>query len=45
MNRASHPVGHSAAVIAHVLGALLLVTAAGMLAPIVCSLLYGEDDG
>ena len=44
MNRASHPVSNNAAVVAHVVGALLLVTAAGMLAPIVCSLLYGEDD-
>ena len=44
MSRTAHPLGHGAAVIAHVLGALLLVTAAGMLLPIACALLYGEDD-
>ncbi|MBT3345693.1 MAG: TrkH family potassium uptake protein [Gemmatimonadetes bacterium] len=44
MNRDVHPVERNAAIVAHVLGALLLVTAAGMLPPIICSLVYGEDD-
>ncbi len=39
-----HLLDRGGAVVAHVLGALLLVTAAGMLLPIICSLLYGEDD-
>lgn len=44
MSRVTHPLVHSTALVAHVFGALLLVTALGMLLPIACSLLYGEDD-
>lgn len=44
MSDAAHPTGSSAVIIAHVIGALLLVTAVGMLPPIACSLFYGEND-
>ncbi|MBT6144601.1 MAG: TrkH family potassium uptake protein, partial [Gemmatimonadetes bacterium] len=44
MNQTAKSLGRSVAVVAHVLGALLLVTAVGLLPPILCSLLYGEDD-
>lgn len=43
MSRAAH-FSHTAVIIAHVVGALLLVTAAGMIPPIICSLYYGEND-
>ena len=44
MSRSKHPLSASTALVAHIVGALLLVTAAGMLMPIICSLIYGEDD-
>ncbi len=44
MSRSQYPLSKSVAVVSHIFGALLLVTAAGMLLPIVCSLIYGEDD-
>lgn len=44
MSRSNHPLSNSTALVAHLVGALLLVTAVGMLFPILCSAIYGEDD-
>ncbi len=44
MTNTTQPTASSAKIVAHMIGALLLVTAAGMLPPIICSLIYGEND-